>query len=302
MFDIQIVIPLYNSATSLDALIGALNEFKSQTSLNFEVIFVDDFSPDQGVARIKELSKQFSHRLFSLSKNAGQHTATVFGISHCEAPYVVTMDDDLQHNPKDIDLLFEAITAHELDLVYANFNEKKHPYWRNIGTRFLQKIFENEDSNFEYVTSFRIIKKSLFSVFASPIRPVVFLDALLIQNTQRIGHILVDHQERHVGPSSYSKEKLFTFAIRMLFYHSGLPLKLVTRLGFILTFISIFGACYFIFQKYTSGAPTGYTSIIVAILFSTGILLSSMGIIGEFLRRIWIQQQGFHEVISREIK
>jgi glycosyltransferase involved in cell wall biosynthesis len=300
MFDLQIVIPIYNSASSIPILIQELNQLGEQLKLEFEVIFIDDKSQDASLALLEEAKPSFPSRIYALSKNIGQHSATTFGLAQCSAPYVVTMDDDLQHNPQHILLLYEAISKHDLDLVYACFIEKQHQKWRNLGTALLKKIFESQSKNFEYVTAYRIMHQRLYKLFQNSLKPIVFLDAILLQNTEQVGHIEIQHQKRPFGESTYSKVTLLRFALRMLFLHSSLPLKLVTRFGFALTLLSFFGVVYFVIQKYTTGAPLGFTSLIVAILFSTGIILCTIGIIGEFLRRMWQEQQGYQEVIARK--
>lgn len=301
MFDFQIVIPVYNSQDCLPELVSELAQFRANNQFNFEVLFIDDNCPSQSLLGLEQLAPSFQYKIFSLSKNNGQHTATAFGLAQCTAPFAITMDDDLQHAPQHISLLLKAIQENELDLVYATFHEKKHEVWRNLGTRMLKRIFEQQGPHFELVTGYRIMSKSLYSIFNKALKQVVFIDAVLLENTDKVGHIVVSHQERAYGKSSYSKTALFKFALRILLFHSSMPLKIVTRFGFLLTLLSFSGVVYFVIQKYTYGAPLGFTSLIVAILFSTGIILSSIGIIGEFLRRMWQQNQGHHEIVFREI-
>ncbi len=300
---VDIVIPVYNAEQHLEHLLNELEAWNQQSQLIGRVIFVIDGSPDDSLNVLKQQlnTVHFPFQVIDLVKNSGQHTATAIGFRYVESPYVVTIDDDLQHNPSDIELLLEKAEKENLDLVFGKFEDKKHGKVRNFGTRALQFILKSTGNDYSVVTSFRLIRKEVLAPFKSLQTKVYFIDDYLISYAARIGTAPVSHKERVQGTSNYNGFKLMKMALLILLMHSSFPLKLISRLGLIVAIICFGTGCYFIYQKTYFNVALGYTSIIVSIFFSTGILLFTLGIIGEYIRKIWLMNKGMENVYIREI-
>ncbi len=293
---LDIVIPLYNSEFITPRLIERLNEWRATIDYDFQVIFVDDGSTMNCTEEIEKSRKDFSYRLVRLSRNYGQHSATAVGLGYCDAPYVATIDDDLQHDPFEIPKLMEQLDKEQADLVFGTFSNKKHSLARNLGSRLLKWVFKFEGVDYSAVTSFRLMKLKVARTFKDKRRPIVFIEEYLFRNSNRTSSAPVTHHKRELKGSSYSYWQLFKFAVKIILYHSSLPLNFIVRFGILTSFVCFLLGCYFIYQKVVFDSQLGYSSTIVSIFFSSGLILMTLGIIGEYIRQIWIAQNELDQV------
>lgn len=300
---VDIVIPVYNAEKHLSLLLSEMEKWFNQNPIIGKVIFVIDGSPDNSLNVLNQAIKKvsFPYLIIDLVKNMGQHTATAVGFRYVESPYVVTMDDDLQHLPEEILNLLEKAENDQLDLVFGKFEVKKHGALRNFGTKALQFLLRSTGKDYSVVTSFRLMRKEVVQPFKQLQSKVYFIDDYLITYASTIGTVKVQHQERTNGESNYSGFRLMKMALIILLMHSSAPLKWISRFGLFTAFACIIIGCYFIYQKLYFNVALGYTSIIVSIFFSTGILLFTLGIIGEYIRKIWLMNKGMENVYIREI-
>lgn len=300
MYELDIVIPVYNSQSIIADLIMRLNDWSDAVGLKFRVVFVDDGSADNSCEVIHSAEKKFDYKLLQLVRNYGQHSATAVGLGYCNAPFVATIDDDLQHDPFELTNMIQHLKDTKSDLVFGSFNQKQHSIIRNLGSAILKKIFQLQGIDYSGVTAFRLMKASVTKPFKQLQSPIVFIEEYLIKSAKKTSVCTVKHSQRKDGKSSYSNWKLFSFAVKIVLFHSSFPLKLTTRFGLFmsLTFFSI--GAYYIYDKAINDVQLGFTSIIVAIFFSTGILLMSIGVIGEYIRKIWTSQNKMDQIIVLE--
>jgi undecaprenyl-phosphate 4-deoxy-4-formamido-L-arabinose transferase len=296
---LSIIIPIYRSETAIPELIHQLNSWIKQVNYKVELVLVNDNSPDQSEKIIlSSLSPlNIPYQYISLAKNYGQHTATAIGMKYSKGDFVATMDDDLQHNPVDVGFLYEHILQTDSDLVYGNYGVKKHSKLRNIGTILLQWILRKEGRSFSMVTSLRIMKRQVLQLLPNQAQKVFFLDDMLLMSASKVDSIAVNHNERKIGKSGYSWFKLINMALSIILLHSSFPLRLISRAGLFISVVFFFVGSYYIYKKFMYDAVLGYTSIIVSIFFSTGLILFSLGIIGEYIRRMWEHLQRLDGVI-----
>lgn len=299
---IDIVIPIYKSKNTLEALILRLNAWSLENPLDCRVVFVEDGSEDGTFELLQALKTQiqFPFEAVRLARNYGQHTATAVGLSLSNAPFVAIMDDDLQHDPADINRLLEQLIAEKADLVYGVYKEKKHGLARNLSSALLKKITKSKTMDFSFVTSFKVMRSSVTQSFRHAVSPIIFVDVFLLQHARKVTTLEVVHSPRIAGTSSYSSWKLVNLALGIVIFHSSFPLKAIVRFGFLMSLIFFVLGCYFIYQKLFNDVQLGFTSLIVSIFFSTGMLLLSLGIIGEYIRKIWISQQNLNQVVVSE--
>jgi glycosyltransferase involved in cell wall biosynthesis len=300
MADIDIVIPVYNSSKTLGALIKRLNEWHEESKYSVRVIFVDDASTDDSKKIILQEYKKFEFKLLELASNYGQHTATAVGIKVSKAALVATIDDDLQNDPFELEKLIGIQKQENADLVYGIYTKKKHSFIRNIGTILLKKILYYFGLDFNDVTSFRLFKSSIAKQFKEINYNIVFIDAYFKNFSSKQASCIVNHYDRSAGDSKYTYWKLMKFSINIILYHSSIPLRFITRFGLLMSFLFFIFGCYFIYNKMFYNVPLGYTSLIVAIFFSTGMIMMSLGIIGEYIRKIWISQKKLDQIILIE--
>ncbi|MCF8253146.1 MAG: glycosyltransferase [Bacteroidia bacterium] len=303
MKDLDLVIPVYNSTASIKQLISSINQLAQSAYFNLHVIFVNDGSQDKTHETLLDSLgiANFKITYIRLAKNYGQHSATATGFFHSKAEFIATMDDDLQHNPIELIQLHKKMLEENADLVYGTFEEKKHSFFRNSGTKILQLILGSESKKYKLVTSFRLMKKEAVVAFKSKQSKFHFIDDYLIHSSSIVCSNKVSHHSRLFGKSGYSGVSLFSLAYTILFLHSSLPLKFISRLGVFLSIAFFAIGCYYIFQKLFYDVAIGFTSLIVAIFFSTGLIMFSLGVIGEYIRQIWVSNQELDKVIVAEI-
>jgi glycosyltransferase involved in cell wall biosynthesis len=295
----DIVIPLFNAANRVELLLDALNEHLKNEP--FRVILVDDFSKDKTLQTVSEIQGKypFEIELIQLAQNKGQHNATMIGLTHVKGTFAITIDDDLQHFPDQIKRLTERYYQTNADLIYGTYESKKHTVVRNLGSYLLQKIIKFSNPRLVNITSFRLIKKEILSSFSKTTTPIVFIDEYLINYASTVEFVAVEHRKRTGDKSSYSYAKLVAFALNIILFHSSIPLKFITRIGLLMSVVFFGIGSYFIWQKLFYSVQLGYTSIIVSIFFSSGLILFALGIIGEYIRRIWTNQNTLNNIVIR---
>lgn len=301
MKTLDIVIPIYKSKLSLEALINRLNEWVNVKQIDVEtrVIFVEDGSKDGTYEFLMELKSaiDFKFEAIRLGRNYGQHTAIAIGLINSNADYALVMDDDLQHDPFEIDKLYEKLKISDADIVYGVYKEKQHNFIRNMASRVLKRITKSKDVDFRNVTSFKLMKSHVLATIKMQTSPIIFADVYLLENAGKVETCNVNHAKRAVGKSTYSNRKLIKLTFGILLFHSSFPLKMIVRFGLLMSLVFFGMSCYYVYQKLFNSVEMGFTSIIVAIFLSTGMILVSLGIIGEYIRRIWIHQNQLERVI-----
>lgn len=304
MKTLDIVIPIYKSRLTLEALINRLNEWVESGSSGCiaRVIFVEDGSGDGTFDFLISLKPQinFSFEAIRLNRNYGQHTAISVGLTAATADIVAVMDDDLQHDPFEITNLMDKLTESGADLVYGTYKEKQHNLVRNFASRMLKRITKSKTVNFSNVTSFKVMQSSVLTTLKHQSSPVIFVDVYLLESAGKVETCTVNHAKRAAGVSTYSNRKLIKLTLGIFLFHSSLPLKMIVRIGLLMSGIFFGLSCYYVYQKLFNDVEMGFTTIIVSIFLSTGLILVSLGIIGEYVRRIWVHQNNLERVIIAE--
>jgi glycosyltransferase involved in cell wall biosynthesis len=298
---IDIVIPVYNSRLALEQLITSLADFSDDSSYTIHVYFVDDGSVDGSCDYLNSLKLPFAFTTIKLERNYGQHAATAVGLSYCTSSYCVTIDDDLQHNPNDIPLLIEEMNRTGADIIFGKYEQKKHSLIRNLGSWLIKKAVYKDKVEYDDVTSFRLIRLSIAKQFSPQRPPIGFIDEVLLSLARKVSTVRVKHLSAVELKSRYSSIKLVRFALRIVFFHSSFPLRFIIRLGLYSASVFFIIGCYFIYNRFVNEVPLGFSAIIVSIFFTSGIILVALGIIAEYLRKMWEFQQGKEQVFVQEV-
>jgi len=300
---LSVVIPVYRSSTTLAELSRRLVAVLENMGTSYEIVFVDDASPDDSWRVVTELQGKYPDRVVAiqLMRNFGQHNALMCGFRHARGQYIVTMDDDLQNPPEEIPKLIEAMQREDADLVYGAYEKKKHHACRNLGSTVVNAFYRFVLQSPVTVTSFRLMRRELVQSILSYSLNFTFIDGLLAWNTQRITEVTVEHHSRSDGRSRYSFSKLLTLALNLFTNFSLLPLQIAGAVG---SLAALGGFCvggYYLLQYFLSNiAVPGYASIIVAVLVLGGLQLLALGIIGEYVGRLHLNMNRKPQYTVRE--
>lgn len=287
--EVSIVVPVYRSAGTLGELFRRLSAVMDATGLSYELVFVEDGSPDDSWAILMALRDGSPARVTAirLMRNYGQHNAVMCGFRHCRGRLIVTIDDDLQNPPEEIPRLLESLRTGGHDLVYGVPRAKRHRAWQNAGSEVIQAFYRHVFRTKARISSFRAIRRELVeSIFPYALN-FTFIDGLLAWNTQRVGQVEVEHHPRREGRSGYSLRRLLVHAVNIFTNFSLLPLQLVTIGGFVSALCGFAAGIYYLVLYFVKGNfMPGFASIVIAVLVLGGAQLLALGIIGEYLGRL----------------
>jgi glycosyltransferase involved in cell wall biosynthesis len=252
---------------------------------------VDDGSADQSWSTIRQLKQQYTtiHGI-RLHKNMGQHKAVLCGLANATGEWIVTMDDDLQFLPEDISVLMDCAKRTNADMVYGMPTKKKNSFLRNLGSKTLTRILMSYASMPAEGSSFKLIHHTLAQKVIHYRHPFLFVDEVLCWNAKHLEHITVNHNIREIGKSNYSFFSLVKMGSKSIISYTNFPLRLITYFGLLAFIVCLIIISYFVYSKYRYGAELGFTSLIVSIFMSTGIILFCIGVIGEYLNRLFLLQ------------
>ncbi|MFN4762598.1 glycosyltransferase [Gillisia sp. Q332] len=295
----SVVIPVFKSTKSLGMIVSELNAINAEKGFQFEIIFVNDspFFLDTGVF-LERLKKKYNNiKVLTLRKNQGQHIATLVGLSQASGDYIITMDDDLQHPVQEIPKMINAMHSNShTEGIFAipNYRERKHSLWRSAGSYVFKKIdliFLDKPKGL-VLSSFRIMTKDLASATVNSYNAMPAVSSLMLNCSNNLKNIKVEHNSREFGKTNYTFPKLMTLAINGILYYSSLPLRILGVIGI----IGFLGSMLFIFSIVIRKLMIdidfpGYASTVSLISFFGGLNLFAFGIIGEYLIRIIREQQ-----------
>jgi glycosyltransferase involved in cell wall biosynthesis len=299
MKKISIVIPVYNSENCLEELVQRI----SSAVKKYELILVNDCSPDGSWEVIKKISaKNKNVKGVNLLKNKGQDNALMAGLHHATREYVVIMDDDLQHDPSDIPKLYKQITK-GFDVCYANLSKKKQSLWKNVGSWLNGKVAEIIINKPEkvYLSPYKIMTRQLADEIINYNGPYPYVDGLIFRLTNLITQVEIDHHERFAGSSGYNLSRSIRVFLKLATSFSVIPLRISSFLGFIISILAIMLGVFFIVEYFVFGIQvTGWTTLTLLILFFGGMIMISLGMIGEYIGRMYMLLNNSPQFTIRE--
>jgi len=295
---ISVVIPVYNSEKTISEVVRRTLATISSISQDFEIILVDDGSVDGSWKELEKLSKEQGVVSIKLLKNYGQHCANMCGFCASSKDFIITLDDDLQNPPEEIIKLFESLSDND-DIVYGEFEEKKHSLIRRIGSYLAnslnKRIFHIKTD--VSLSNFRLIRRGVIDNLIKETSEKPYIPGLLLKYSKNIKCVEVKHLQRSQGKSNYSVRKLSSLLADLLFQHSRLPLRVVSIFGFSVSFLAFTMGPFFIYSAVQSKvAIPGWASLAVLISFFSGVIIFLISIIGEYFLRLLNQSPSAYVV------
>jgi len=309
-YALSVVVPLYRSEGTIGRLVERLVETLSPSHPRLQLVLVNDGSPDDTDRVVRGLVARFPRHVtyVRLARNFGEHNAVMAGLHHATGDAVAIIDDDFQNPPEEILALVERLRE-GYDVVYSRYAAKKHHWFRNLGSRFNNAVASWTLSKPRrlYLSSFKVMSSFVVRTVIAYDGPYPYLDGLILRSTRSIDSVLVRHEARAEGESSYTFRRLVRLWLNMFTGYSILPLRIASVLGFVMSGFGLLLAAFFVASWLTGGIlfdqqiPPGWASLIVSVVLFSGIQLTVLGMVGEYLGRLFLTQNRQPQFVVREV-
>ena len=305
MEKLSFVIPCYGSETTIEIVVNEIREtLKQRPEYDYEIILVNDCSPDQVWPRIRALALADPHITgIDLAKNFGQHAALMAGYRHCTGDLIISLDDDGQTPACELFTLVDKMKE-GWDVVYASYAHKMHSSFRNFGTWMNERMTESLIGKPKglRVTSYFIMRRFIADEILRYENAYPYIEGLIFRATRNIANVPVTHHERMVGESGYTFRKLLALWFNGFTAFSVKPLRIATFCGSACACIGFLYGIYVVVRKLVdSSIEMGWSSIIASIFFLGGLILIMLGMIGEYIGRIYISINNAPQYTIRQI-
>jgi glycosyltransferase involved in cell wall biosynthesis len=300
----SVVVPVFNSEGTLGDLARRIHEVFASAATAYELIFVNDGSRDRSWEVVRHLASANDAIIaINLMRNYGQHNALLCGIRQAQYGYVITLDDDLQHPPEEIPKLL-ATLEEGFDVVYGTPAHEQHGFWRDFGSRAMKYALQNAMGAeiARKISAFRAFRTELREAFKTYRGASVSIDVLLTWATTSFAAVVVTHEPRRIGASNYTYRKLLLHSFNMITGFSTLPLRIATYVGFVFSLTGLLILMYVVLRYLLQGdiAP-GFPFLASIIAIFSGAQLFALGIMGEYLARMYVRMAEQPPYVVREV-
>ena len=305
MKKVSFVIPCYRSALTIGKVVKEIQDtMQSLTQYTYEIILVNDCSPDDTFAVIASLCKENENICgVDLAKNFGQHGALMAGFHQVTGDILVCLDDDGQTPADEVDKLLAEIENGQ-DVVYASYGHKKHSLFRNFGSWMNEKMaqFLLGKPKELIVSSYFAARRFIVDEMLRYENAYPYVIGLVLRSTKRIVNVPVQHREREIGTSGYTLGKLLGLWFNGFTAFSTKPLRIATFSGGVFAVLGFAYGIYTIVKKFVNPAvPLGFSSTMAAIMFIGGMLMIMLGLIGEYIGRMYICMNSAPQFVVRDL-
>ena len=305
MKKVSAVIGLYNSEKTIGDVIKELKEaFRESSKYELEMVLVDDHSPDNVYELVKGFAKEDkSIKVIHLAKNSGQTNAVIEGYRHATGEYIIEMDDDLQMPAREAVRMVEHLEEGNYDVVFAKYADQKESFGRRLGSKINNKMTQIMLKKPKHirVNSFYVMRKFVKDEMIKYSNHYPYLYGMIFGITNNVANLEVEHRERAYGKSNYTFRKLVGLWTNGFLNFSVEPLRVATKLGTIIASVSFVVAIVLIIQRIIYPTKSmGWSSLMVTIIFFSGVQLLGMGLLGEYLGRQYISDSGMSRVSVKE--
>ncbi len=301
---VSFVIPCYRSAKTIGGVIAEIDDIMgTMEEYSHEIILVNDCSPDDTFEVIRDIcAGRKDITGVNLARNFGQHAALMAGFHYVHGDYVVCLDDDGQTPANQVGRLLQAL-ENGYDAVYARYEHKQHSFFRNFGSKindWMARVMLGKPKEL-YLSSYFAVKRFIVDEMLRYMNPYPYVIGLVLRATNNITNVAVDHREREIGTSGYTIGKLFALWFNGFTAFSIKPLRMATFIGGFSAVVGFLYGIYTIIKKLINpNVVIGFSSLMSAIVFFGGIMMLMLGIIGEYIGRIYISMNNSPQYVVRE--
>jgi len=306
MLELSFVIPVYNSQDTIEEVVRRIENTVDKMGVkNYEIILVNDASRDRSLEVAKGICKKNQFvRVINLSRNFGQLNALMAGFNDARGEYVFCMDDDLQVNPEDSALLLKTLLEGNYDVVMGEYEAKKQSLFRKFGSWMNEKMANYLINKPEHLqmSSFIVFRRFVIDEIVKYRHAYPYTAGLIFRTTQNVGTVAVSHRERASGFSNYTFKKLFSIWLNGFTSFSVKPLRVSSIFGFIISMVSFVWAAMIVLNKLQHPEiQLGWTSLMVVFMLLGGIQLLSIGLLGEYIGRVYLCLNRTPQYVIREV-
>ena len=301
---VSFVIPCYRSENTLEHVVAEIRDkMNSLAEYSYEVILVNDCSPDGTLAVIHRLCEADDRiKGISFSRNFGQHSALMAGLRQSKGDYVVCLDDDGQTPADEVDKLLSRLDE-GFDAVYAQYEHKQHSAFRNLGSKvneMMTRIMLDKPKEL-YVSSYFAVRRFVVEDMIRYENSYPYVIGLVLRATKNITNVTVQHREREEGSSGYTLRKLLGLWFNGFTAFSVKPLRIATTVGVLSASVGFMYGIYTIIKRFINPAvPMGFSALMAALVFFGGMIMILLGLIGEYIGRIYISMNNSPQYVIRE--
>ena len=303
-FCVSVIIPVYNGAKAIGKLVDRLHE-DLRSIYDLEIVLVNDCSPNDNSAEVcRKLAadRAESVRFVNLSRNFGEHNAVMAGLKFCTGYAAVIMDDDFQNPPSEVVKLVTKLREGH-DVVFSCYAKKQHHWFRNLGSAFNNAVASVmlKKPRELYLSSFKAINRFVIDEITQYDGPYPYVDGLILRITRNYATQVVAHDPRDDGRSGYTLRKLLRLWMNMFTNFSILPLRVASIVGFGFAILGfVFTGAVIVERLANPTLPIGWTSTVCILLVVSGVQLFALGMIGEYLGRLFLKDNGSPQFVVRE--
>ncbi len=300
---ISVVSPIYRAENIVVELISEIRMAMQGISVPYEIVLVDDRSPDNSWEVMKQFSTDADIKCIRLSRNFGQHPAIMAGLAHANGEWIVVMDCDLQDQPKEIVKLYNK-AQEGYETVLARRANRQDTFFKKVSSRLFSTVYSylTEIKYDNEIANFGIYHRKVVDAVLKVQDYIKFFPLFVQLAGFRCTSIPVEHAERFEGKTSYSFSKLLSLAFNTIISFSNKPLKLFVKFGLAVSMLSFFVGGYYIYEALSGKTEVlGFTSIIVSIWFLSGIIITTLGVCGIYVGKIFDQSKNRPVYIIDEV-
>lgn len=304
MKKVSFVIPCYRSEHTIRGVVAEIEEkMRELAKYEYDIFLINDCSPDQTLQVIRSLCKEHENvKGVDFARNFGQHAALMAGLRHSDGDYVVCLDDDGQTPADEVDRLLDKLEE-GYDAVYAKYEHKQHSAFRNMGSRvneYMTRVMLGKPKEL-YVSSYFAVKRFVVEDMIRYENSYPYVIGLVLRATGNIVNVTVNHRERRQGTSGYNLRKLIGLWFNGFTAFSVKPLRIATAIGGASALLGFLYGIYTVVKRLINPAvPMGFSSTMAALVFFGGMIMLMLGLIGEYIGRIYISLNNSPQYVIRE--